>query len=203
MPQQVDAALQRLRLRHGPVRHVRPGRQRHRLGDPQAPLPASARTSCYSQRRRPRVRAGPLRPEDRQGLLQVRGRQPRAAPRSRSRCSSSKSIGKEIGVKPRADLRRRDRAALHVRAGRTRARASSRRASRCAPPTSTWSTSPATASRRTAAARCSTPTGRARQGARCDARIPEGLPGRAVEARAPARADWPRPASGSTNRRRR
>ena len=40
----------------------------------------------------------------------------------------------------------------------TRARASSRRASRCAPPTSTWSTSPATASRCTAAARCTTPT---------------------------------------------
>ena len=41
---------------------------------------------------------------------------------------------------------------------RTKARASSRRASRCAPPTSTWSTSPATASRPTAADRCSMPT---------------------------------------------
>ena len=41
----------------------------------------------------------------------------------------------------------------------TPGRGSSRRASRCARPTSTWSTWPATASRGTRAARCSTPTG--------------------------------------------
>ena len=35
-----------VRLRDGPVPHGRPGRQRHRLGDPQAPRRRSARTCC-------------------------------------------------------------------------------------------------------------------------------------------------------------
>ena len=39
-----------VRLRDGPVPHGRPGRQRHRLGDPQAPLRREART-CATRRR--------------------------------------------------------------------------------------------------------------------------------------------------------
>ena len=54
--------------------------------------------------------------------------------------------------------RRGDRRSAASTRWSTRARGSWRRASRSAPPTSTWSTSWATASRRTAAARCSTPT---------------------------------------------
>ena len=38
-----------VRLRHGPVPHGRPGRQRHRLGHPQAPLRREART-CATAR---------------------------------------------------------------------------------------------------------------------------------------------------------
>ena len=64
----------------------------------------------------------------------------------------------ELGVDAAEDLRRGDRRAAASSRWSTRARRSSRRASRCGRPTSTSSTSPATASRATAAGRCSTPT---------------------------------------------
>ena len=108
--------------------------------------------------RRQDLRAGPLRPEDRQGLLQVRSR----ATASRSRIPRSTKIIRRLPEgeqhqAPRRSPTRRSSSAASTRWS-TRARTSSRKASRCAPPTSTWSTSPATASRPTAAGRCSTPT---------------------------------------------
>ena len=68
-----------VRLRDGPVPHGRPGRQRRRLVHPQAPLPREART-CATARRRPAVRDGPLRPEDRRRLVRLRAGQARRDP---------------------------------------------------------------------------------------------------------------------------
>ena len=72
---------QEVRHGHGAVHHVRHGGQRHRLGDPEAPLRGAPRLRLL-EGRRPRLRARPLRPEDRQGLLPVRAGQPQADPRS-------------------------------------------------------------------------------------------------------------------------
>ena len=68
-----------VRLRDGAVPHGRPGRQRHRLVHPQAPLRREAR-HALQQDRRPAVRAGPLRPEDRRRLVRLPGRQARRDP---------------------------------------------------------------------------------------------------------------------------
>ncbi len=73
-----------VRLRDGPVPHGRPGRQRHRLGHPQAPLCREA-ASALQQDRRSAVRDGPLRPEDRRRL--VRLREPASATRYPARWS--------------------------------------------------------------------------------------------------------------------
>ena len=80
-PEQVDKAIEKFGIRHGPVPHGRSGRQRHRLGDPQAPLPGKAGHEVQ-QDRRPAVRERPLRPEGGQGL--VRLRRPASATRSRT-----------------------------------------------------------------------------------------------------------------------
>ena len=63
-----------VRLRDGPVPHGRPGRQRHRLGHPQAPLRRET-PPALQQDRRPAVRDGPLRPEDRRRLVRLCERQ--------------------------------------------------------------------------------------------------------------------------------
>jgi 3-hydroxyacyl-CoA dehydrogenase len=60
-----------VRLRDGPVPHGRPGGQRHRLGHPQAPRGGAPRHEVQ-QDRRPAVRDGPLRPEDRGRLVRLR-----------------------------------------------------------------------------------------------------------------------------------
>ena len=67
-----------VRLRHGAVPHGRPRRQRHRLGDPQAPLCREARHGLFEDRR-PDLRGRPLRPEDRQGLVRLQARRPHRA----------------------------------------------------------------------------------------------------------------------------
>ena len=58
----------KVRLRDGPVPHGRPGRQRYRLVYPQAPLCREAGSDVFEDRR-PAVRDGPLRPEDRRRLV--------------------------------------------------------------------------------------------------------------------------------------
>jgi hypothetical protein len=63
----------------GAVPHGRPGRQRHRLGHPQAPLCREAR-HALQQDRRPAVRDGPLRPEDRRRLVRLPAGQARRHP---------------------------------------------------------------------------------------------------------------------------
>ncbi len=55
LPAQVDTRDREVRLRDGPVPHERPGRQRHRLGDPQAPL-SGASGHALLEDRRPSVR---------------------------------------------------------------------------------------------------------------------------------------------------
>ena len=68
----------RVRLHDGSVRHGRPRRPRHRLALAQGP-----RHEVGDRGRA--VRSRPFRPEDRQGLLQIRGRLARPAARSRGR----------------------------------------------------------------------------------------------------------------------
>ena len=62
-------------VRHGdgPVPHERPGGQRHRLGDPQAPLRRQAARRVLEDRGST-VRTGTVRAEDRHGLVPVRAR---------------------------------------------------------------------------------------------------------------------------------
>jgi 3-hydroxyacyl-CoA dehydrogenase len=65
---------------------------------------ASAATSrsptCATRRRRQALRAGPLRPEDRQGLVPLQGRRARRDPRSRGRAMMVEHR-KELGITPR------------------------------------------------------------------------------------------------------
>ena len=83
-PQQVDAALAKFGMAMGPFTMY------DMAGND---IGWEIRKRRYQERpdfvllenRRPHLRAGPLRAEDRQGLLQVRSRQPQADPRSRSR----------------------------------------------------------------------------------------------------------------------
>jgi 3-hydroxyacyl-CoA dehydrogenase len=100
-------------VRHGdgPVPHGRPGRQRHRLGHPQAPLRREARHEVQ-QDRRPAVRAGPLRPEDRRGLVRLRCRQARRHSQCRSGQDDRGPPQGVAGHHAAQDQRRGDRAAL-------------------------------------------------------------------------------------------
>ena len=200
-PQQVDAALQKLGHGDGPVHHVRHGGQRHRLGDPQAPLPRAPGLRVLA-RRRSRVRARPLRPEDRQGVLQVRARQPQAARRIPKCEQIIEKYRSEIGVQPRRisdeEIVQRCMYALANEGARILEEGIALRASDI---DMVYLTGYGFPPYRGGPMFYADSVGLG-EGARGDPRIPEGLPGRAVEARAPARADWPRPASGSTNRRR-
>ena len=135
-------------VRHGdgPVPHGRPRRQRRRLVHPQAPLRREARhpllarppTCCASWAASAR-RPAPA------GTTTSRA----SATRSRAR-SSTDMIEKhraELGITPRKIGDEEIVQRLRLRAGQRR-REDPRRGHRaCAPATSTWSTSPATASR--------------------------------------------------------
>ncbi len=109
-----------VRVRHGTVPGLRPGRQRHRLVHPQAPLRRAPRRAPPDHRRQG-LRAGPLRAEDRLGLVPLRGRQARPHPRPggggdhRGRLEGN-------GHRPPQDLERGDRGALRLRAGERGAR---------------------------------------------------------------------------------
>ena len=157
-PAQVDKAIETLRLRDGAVPHGRPGRQRHRLGDPQAPRGGETRPALQ-QDRRPAVRDGPLRPEDRLGLVRLPGRQARRDPVAGGRQDDR---GLPQGARHHAAQGRATKRSCSAWSTRwsTRPHTSSKKASPARPATSTWFTSPATASRCTAAARCATPTAR-------------------------------------------
>ena len=78
LPHQVDQGAHRLRLPDGAVRDGRPGRSRRGLAHPQGPRREVAGG-------RPHLRAGALRPEDGQRLLQVREGRSHADPRPRGR----------------------------------------------------------------------------------------------------------------------
>ncbi len=71
--------------RDGPVRDDGHGRAGHRLAHPQAPPRGGPGAAGLPGVGRPHLRAGPLRAEDRQGRLQVRGRLARAGSRPRGR----------------------------------------------------------------------------------------------------------------------
>jgi 3-hydroxyacyl-CoA dehydrogenase len=114
-PAQVDKALEKVGHGHGPVPHGRPRRQRHRLGDPQAPLRREA-LDPLRQVRRQALRAGPLRAEDRQGLVPLPAGQPQGHPRSRSR-QDARGLPQGTGHHAAQDQRCRDRPALHLRPG--------------------------------------------------------------------------------------
>ena len=128
-PQQVDAALTKFGMAMGPfAMYDMAGmdigyaiRQRRYVEKPHLTL---------QPHRRPRRRARPARAEDRQGLVPLRGRQPRAAARSEIDALIERYRA-EIGMRPRADPRRGDRAALRLRAGQRR-RAHPRRGDRAA-----------------------------------------------------------------------
>jgi 3-hydroxyacyl-CoA dehydrogenase len=88
-----------VRLRHGPVPHGRPGRQRHRLGHPQAPR-HRARRHEVQQDRRPAVRTGPLWPEDRCRLVRLPAGKRDAIP-SELVNKMIEDHRKELGITPR------------------------------------------------------------------------------------------------------
>ena len=140
-------------VRHGDgaVPHGRPRRQRRRLVHPQAPLRREARHPLLEDRR-PAVRDGPLRPEDRRRLVRLRARQARRDP-EQGRHRHDREAPRRARHHAAQDQRRGDRRSAWSTRSSTRARRSSTKASRCAPATSTWSTSPATASRSSAAGR--------------------------------------------------
>ncbi len=68
-PQDVDAALEAYGFAMGPVRGGRPGRARHRLGNPQAFGPGARPTGAVCAGRRLDLRTRPLRAENRRRLL--------------------------------------------------------------------------------------------------------------------------------------
>ena len=68
-PQEVDAALEALRFRHGALCGGGPGRARHRLGKPQAAGAQARQAGAQRADRRLDLRARPLRPEDRRRVL--------------------------------------------------------------------------------------------------------------------------------------
>ena len=90
----------RHQVRHadGPVRDGRSRRPRHRLALAQGP-----RHQVGDRRRA--VRSRPLRPEDRQGLLQIRGRLARAAARSGSREADRRNAAAARPQAPRGQRR--------------------------------------------------------------------------------------------------
>ena len=156
-PQQVDKVHLRLRPAHGSVRDGRHGRARRGLAHPQGQGGHAQPAAALLPHRRPPLRAGALRPEDRRGLVPLREGQPRAAvPIPRSRRSSSKT-SKEQGIERRPSPTRRSSSAASTplinEGARILEEGIALRAS-----TSTSSTSTATASRSIAAARCSTRT---------------------------------------------
>ena len=146
-----------VRLRDGPVPHGRPGRQRHRLGHPQAPLRRKARACATA------------RPPTCCASWAATARRPAPAgtttwPGKRDAIPSAVVVEDDRGPPRRRWASRRARSATTRSCTAwsmrwsTKARRSSKKASPARPATSTWSTSPATASRCTAAARCATPT---------------------------------------------
>ena len=138
-PAQVDGALESVRHGDGSVPHERPRRQRRRLAHPQAPLRREAArrairgspTGCASR---------PLRPEDRRGLVSLRGGPARRAARSRRRRADRRLSRRRSASRRARSTTTRSSTAASSRWS-TKARASSRRASRSARPTSTSSIS--------------------------------------------------------------
>jgi 3-hydroxyacyl-CoA dehydrogenase len=114
-PAQVDKALEKWGMAMGPFRMGDLAgndigwaiRKRRYVEKPNDPL---------RQVRRQALRAGPLRPEDRQGLVPLQGRRPQGDPRSRSRRDAG-SLPQGTGHHAAQDLRRRNRPALHLRPG--------------------------------------------------------------------------------------
>jgi hypothetical protein len=155
-PQQVDKALEKWGMAMGPFRmgdlagnDIGWAIRKRRYVEKPASATRRSPTSCASRAasaRRP-ARAGTATRPATATPSPTRGRQPadRGLPQ-----------GTRASRRARSATRRSSSAASTPWS--TRVRASSRKASPPAPPTSTWSTSPATASRCTAAARCSTPT---------------------------------------------
>ena len=175
-PQQVDRAIEKFGFA-GPVPHGRPGRQRHRLGDPQAPR-AGASQYAVQPHRRQAVRAGPLRPEDRRRLVRLQGRQARRDPVQAGR-GHDRGAPQVLGIEPRKisdeEIVQRLVFALVNEGARIVEEGIA-----AAPATSTWSTSPATASRSTAAAHAVRGPGRPVQRGACDEALP-GQPARRRE----------------------
>ena len=100
-PQQVDARAAKLRHGDGAVRDVRHGGQRHRLGDPQAPLRRAAAT-CAT-RRSPTASASRAASARRPArAATVRGGQPQADSRPGGRDRSYREYRKELGIERRA-----------------------------------------------------------------------------------------------------
>ena len=100
-PQQVDKALEKFGMAMGPFRmgdlagndvgwYIRKRRYAR-----------AARTCRYSAGRRPALRAGPLRPEDRRRLVPLRAGQARCDARPGRRRADRRSTASEIGIKPR------------------------------------------------------------------------------------------------------
>ena len=131
-PQQVDKALEKFGFAMGPFRmgdlagndigwYIR---KRRYVEKPEPAL---------QQDRRPAVRAGPLRPEDRRRLVRLRARQARRDP---VQAWSSEMIAEhrdDLGITPRKISDEEIVQRLRLRAGQRGRAASSRKASRCAP----------------------------------------------------------------------
>ena len=86
-----------IRHGHGAARRRRPGGTRRRLADPQG-IPASGKARrCAPPGRGSPVRVGPLRPEDRRGLVRYNER-PQPEPRTPKSKQSSRSARKRAGI---------------------------------------------------------------------------------------------------------
>ena len=153
-PQQVDKAIEKFGFAMGPFRMGDLAGNDIGWADPQAPRRREARTCATAKTADLLCEHGPLRPEDRRRLVRLRGGQARR--RSPTRWWSTMIEQLPQGARHHAaqDQRRRDRAALVYALVNEGAHILEERHRQRAPATSTWSTSPATASRCTAAARC-------------------------------------------------
>ena len=108
--EQVDKAVEKFGFAMGPFRMGDP-RQRRRLGTSASAAPVEKPNLRYSQDRRPAVRDGPLRPEDRRGWYDYR-RQARRDPERWWKDMIAKHRAARHHAAP--DLRRGDRAAPGV-----------------------------------------------------------------------------------------
>ena len=121
-----------VRLRDGPVPHGRPGRQRHRLVDPQAPL-RRERPTCATRKTADQLcELGRFGQKTGAGWYDYKPGKRDAIPSQAGQRHDREAPQAELGITPRKICDEEIVAAPGLRAGQRRRAASSKRASRCA-----------------------------------------------------------------------